>query len=142
MQRCIVLGMCFNEHNQCDRKGIGRRLFLFYSSCLLSEVLYNVLNFICNCCDLLHLLKICDSYFLDTKNLINTFKSIQRSSSDFHLSTAEKHILWQRNCISKGKEERNILILSSEHISVNITGRDIETIACIVPSGITTWLMF
>jgi len=51
------------------------------------------------------------------------FKSIQRPSSDFHLSTAEKHILWQMTGLFKGKEERNIFFSTSEGKSVGITGR-------------------
>lgn len=148
----IVLGMWFKKRNQYDRKGIDRRLFLCYNSWLLSEVLYNTLNFICNCSDLLHLSKTCDSYFLDTESFSKvvwgffsscaTIKSVQRASLGFHLSTVEKHILWQRNCLLKGKEEINILISSSEGKNMDITGRDTETTICVVPSGLITSLMF
>lgn len=73
MWEYIVLGMWFKEHNQRDRKGIGRRLFLCYNSWLRSEVLYNALNLICNCCHLFHLSKTCDSYFIDIKSLSKAF---------------------------------------------------------------------
>lgn len=53
----------------CDRKGIGRRLFLCYNSWLLSKVLCNVLNFICNCSDLFHLSKSCDLNSFDMESL-------------------------------------------------------------------------
>lgn len=98
-----------------------------------------------------HLSKTCDSYFLDIESLSKvvlgffscaTFKCTQRASSDFPLFTAEKHILWQRNCLFKGMEERNILISSSDGKSVEITGRNTETMISIVPFGLITWLMF